>query len=160
VCFILLWFTSLCLLLWFLLYLIRDASRKSLSSWLVPFFSWYDIPELVVPIRMSLIEDFCYQGSFWIKGSYWLSWSYHFESCTVTTFGMESSQWENWNHLLCRKVLFLATPHCQYRGMRQTYLYLWYPMRLADIGWIVDYHYINLSSFFFFLFSFLIIISY
>ena len=50
--------------------------------------SWYDIPELVVPIRMSLIEDFCYQGSFWTKGSYWLSWSYHFESFTVTTFGI------------------------------------------------------------------------
>jgi hypothetical protein len=34
-----------------------------------------------------------------------------------------------------------------------------FDMRLADIGWIVDYHYINLSSFFFFLFSLLIIIS-
>jgi hypothetical protein len=43
------------------------------------------------------------------------------------------------------------------------YFVLWsmmFDMRLADIGWIVDYHYIHLSSFFFFLFSLLIIISY
>ena len=45
---------------------------------------------------------------------------------------MESSQWENWNHLFCRKVSFLTAPHCQFRGvgqgMKQTYLYLWYPL--------------------------------
>jgi hypothetical protein len=44
---------------------------------------------------------------------------------------MESSQWENLNHLLCRKDSFLTTPHCQFRGvgkgMKLTYLYLWYP---------------------------------
>jgi hypothetical protein len=44
-----------------------------------------DIPELVVPIRISLIEGCCYQESYWIKGSYWLSWSHHFESFTVAT---------------------------------------------------------------------------
>ena len=41
---------------------------------------------------------------------------------------MESSQWENWNHLFCRKVSFLTAPHCQFRGVgqgiKQTYLYL------------------------------------
>jgi hypothetical protein len=26
---------------------------------------------------------------------------------------MESSQWENWKHLFCRKVSFLTAPHCQ-----------------------------------------------
>jgi hypothetical protein len=40
---------------------------------------------------------------------------------------MESSQWENWYHLFCRKVSFLTAPHCQFRdvgqGMKQTYLY-------------------------------------
>jgi hypothetical protein len=45
---------------------------------------------------------------------------------------MESSQWENWNHLFCRKVSFLAAPHSQFRGvcqgMKQTYPYLWYPL--------------------------------
>jgi hypothetical protein len=41
---------------------------------------------------------------------------------------MESSQWEHWNHLFCRKVSFLTAPHCQFRGvgqgMKQTYLHL------------------------------------
>ena len=46
---------------------------------------WYDIPELVIPIRISLIEDCCQQGSYWTKGSYWLRWSHHFQSFTVAT---------------------------------------------------------------------------
>ena len=45
---------------------------------------------------------------------------------------MESSQWENWNHLFCQNVSFLTAPHCQFRGigqgMKQIYLYLWYPL--------------------------------
>ena len=32
---------------------------------------------------------------------------------------MESSQWENWNHLFSRKVSFLTAPHCQFRGVGQ-----------------------------------------
>jgi hypothetical protein len=47
--------------------------------------SWYDIPDLVVPIRISLIEGCCQKGSYWTKGSYWLSWSHHFERFTVAT---------------------------------------------------------------------------
>ena len=31
--------------------------------------SWYDIPELAVPIRFSLIEGCCHQVSYWTKGS-------------------------------------------------------------------------------------------
>jgi hypothetical protein len=49
------------------------------------YLSWYDIPELVVPIRMSLMEGSCLQGSYWNKGSYWLNWSHHFEIVTVAT---------------------------------------------------------------------------
>jgi hypothetical protein len=45
--------------------------------------SWYDIPELVVPIRISLIEGCWIQGNDWLKGSSWLSWSHHFESFAV-----------------------------------------------------------------------------
>ena len=49
---------------------------------------------------------------------------------------MESLQWENLNHLFCRKVSFLTAPHCHFRGvgqgMKQTYLYLWYPLLLAQ----------------------------
>ena len=45
---------------------------------------------------------------------------------------MESSQWENLNHLFCREVSFLTALHCKFRGggqgMKQTYLYLWYPL--------------------------------
>jgi hypothetical protein len=45
---------------------------------------------------------------------------------------MESSQWENYNHLFCRKVSFLTDHRCHFRGvgqgMKQTYLYLWYPL--------------------------------
>ena len=32
---------------------------------------------------------------------------------------MESSQWENLNHLFCRKVSFLTDPHCRFRGLGQ-----------------------------------------
>ena len=49
---------------------------------------------------------------------------------------MESSQLENWNHLFCRKVSFLTDPYCRFRGvgqsMKQTYLYLWYPLFQAQ----------------------------
>jgi hypothetical protein len=44
---------------------------------------WYDIPELVMPIRISLIKGCCYQGIYWTKGSCWSSWSHHFENFTV-----------------------------------------------------------------------------
>jgi hypothetical protein len=55
----------------------------------------------------------------------------------VDRYGIsESSQWENWNHLFCRKVSFLTDPHCWFRGvgqgMKQTYLYLWYPLFQAQ----------------------------
>jgi hypothetical protein len=32
---------------------------------------------------------------------------------------MKSSQWDNWNHIFCRKVSFLTAPHCQFRGVGQ-----------------------------------------
>jgi hypothetical protein len=32
---------------------------------------------------------------------------------------MESSQWENWNHLFCRKFSFLTASHCQLGGVCQ-----------------------------------------
>ena len=42
----------------------------------------------------------------------------------------ESAQWENGNRLFCRKVLFLTTLHCQFRGvgqgMKHTYMYPWF----------------------------------
>jgi hypothetical protein len=38
------------------------------------------------------------------------------ECCYIT---MGSSQWENWNHLFCRKVSFLTAPSCQFRGVAQ-----------------------------------------
>jgi hypothetical protein len=34
---------------------------------------------------------------------------------------MESSQWGNWNNLLCRKVSFLTAPHCQFLGVGQEF---------------------------------------
>jgi hypothetical protein len=50
---------------------------------------------------------------------------------------MESSQWKNWNHLFCRKVVFLTAPHCPFRGvgldMKHDYLYMWYP--LIQVQW-------------------------
>ena len=49
------------------------------------YLSWYDIPELVVPVKISLIEGCCYQESYLTKGCSWLSWSHHFESFTVAT---------------------------------------------------------------------------
>ena len=49
---------------------------------------------------------------------------------------MESSQCENSYHLFWRKVSFLSAPHCQFRGvgqgMKQTYLYMWYPLFQAQ----------------------------
>ena len=49
---------------------------------------------------------------------------------------MENSEWENLKHLFCRKVSSLAALHCQFRGvgqdMKQTYLYMWYPLFQAQ----------------------------
>ena len=49
---------------------------------------------------------------------------------------MEDSQWENLNHLFCRNVSLLTAPHCQFRGvcqgMKQIYLYRWYPLFQAQ----------------------------
>ena len=48
----------------------------------------------------------------------------------------ERAQWENLNHLFCRKVSFLTTPHCQFPGvglgMKQIYLYMWYSLFQAQ----------------------------
>ena len=49
---------------------------------------------------------------------------------------MESSLWENWTHLFCRKVSFLTDQHCRCRcvgqGMKYSYLFLWYPLFQAQ----------------------------
>jgi len=39
----------------------------------------------VAPIRISLIDVCCLQGSYWTKGSCWLSWCHYFESFTFAT---------------------------------------------------------------------------
>jgi hypothetical protein len=43
---------------------------------------------------------------------------------------------EIWNQIRCRKVSLLTAPHFQVRGvgqdMKQTYLYLWYPLFQAQ----------------------------
>jgi hypothetical protein len=55
--------------------------------------SWYHIPELVVPIGISLIEECCQQGIYWTNGSVWLCWSHHFESFTVATMTLFLPLW-------------------------------------------------------------------
>jgi hypothetical protein len=35
----------------------------------------------------------------------------------------ENSQWESWNHFLCRKVSFSTVPHCQFRGVGQGFTF-------------------------------------
>ena len=43
---------------------------------------------------------------------------------------------EIWNQILCRKISLVTTPHFQFRGVgqdvKQTYLYLWYPLFQAQ----------------------------
>jgi hypothetical protein len=50
---------------------------------------------------------------------------------------LKSSLWKN--NLFCCKVSFLTDPHCRFRsvgqGMKQTYLYLWYPLFQAQWDW-------------------------
>ena len=55
--------------------------------------SWSDIPELVVPVRISLIEGCCLQGIYWTKGSYWLSWSHQFERFRIATMVLVHHQY-------------------------------------------------------------------
>ena len=47
-----------------------------------------------------------------------------------------NGKWERLNNLFCRKVWFLTAPYCQLRGvgkgMKHTYLYLWYPFFQAQ----------------------------
>jgi hypothetical protein len=49
---------------------------------------------------------------------------------------MENSRWGNLSHLFWRKTSFLTATHSQYRrvgqGMKQTYLYQWYPLFQAQ----------------------------
>ena len=86
------------------------------------FLSWCDVPELGVPIRISLIEGCCLQGSYWNKGSYWLNWRHHFESVTVGTM-----IWLTSVKYLCRQwpgicFIFVSTsrsfPHLLHRLTR------------------------------------------
>ena len=57
---------------------------------------------------------------------------------------MESSQWETWNNLSCRKVLFLTVPHYQFLDAcsgekHTTYLCLWCPLSLKFKGiYVID----------------------
>jgi len=60
--------------------------------------SWYDIPELMVPIRIFLLEGCYWQGSYRTNGSSWLSWNNHFESFTVATM-----TWLTVMEYLCHK---------------------------------------------------------
>ena len=71
--------------------------------------SWYDMPELVVPIRISLIYGCCKQESYWTKGSSWLSWSHHFESLTVATM-----TWLTAMEYLCHKWPRLCSTCCKH----------------------------------------------
>jgi hypothetical protein len=64
---------------------IRQYGRQYAFNMEYTSLRWYDIPELVYPIKISLIEGCCYQGSYWTKGSSCLSWSHHFEGFTVAT---------------------------------------------------------------------------
>jgi hypothetical protein len=57
------------------------------------YISWYDIPELVVPIRISLMEECYQQGIYWTNDSVWLSWSHHFERFTVATMTLLLPLW-------------------------------------------------------------------
>jgi hypothetical protein len=83
----------------------------------------------------SLLAATLYQGNHDRKHKFWnierdiLHMQVLLDCCYIW---MESSQWENWNDLFCRKASFLTAPHWQYRGvsqgMKQIYLYLWYPL--------------------------------
>ena len=77
--------------------------HSKLKDWLATFqqhlhmqyisLSWYDIPELVVPIRISLIEGCCKQWSYWskvevitseiLRSPPWLGWPL-WNICVVT----------------------------------------------------------------------------
>ena len=60
--------------------------------------SWYHIPVLVVPLKISLIEEYFLHGSWWTKGSYWLSRSHHFKSFKVSTM-----TWLTITEYVCRR---------------------------------------------------------
>jgi hypothetical protein len=57
---------------------------------------------------------------------------------------MESSQWENWNNLLSRKVSFLTAPHCQFRGVLRSPLVN--TSRSIPHSWLITGFVIRLSS--------------
>ena len=60
--------------------------------------SWYHIPVLVVPLKISLIEEYFLHGSWWTKGSYWLSRSHHFKRFKVSTM-----TWLTVTEYVCRR---------------------------------------------------------
>jgi hypothetical protein len=90
--------------------------------------SWYDITELVVPIRIYLIEVCCYHGSYLTKGSSWLNWSHHFESFTVATMTWLTDKeylGHKWPHIIC------STCHSTSRSFPHSWLITGFVTRLT-----------------------------
>ena len=46
-----------------------NDKKKNNASTCNIYLSWYDITEVLKPIMISLIKDYCYQESYWTKGS-------------------------------------------------------------------------------------------
>jgi hypothetical protein len=89
---------------------------------------WYTT-ETLAPTLYQVNHDrkhkLCYIGS---TKRYILHLLVLLECCYIK---MESSQWENWNHLLCRNFFFTESHYQSWgegQGIKQALLYLWYPL--------------------------------
>jgi hypothetical protein len=71
--------------------------------------SWYDIPELVVHVMISLTRCCFYHGSYWTKGSKRLRWNHHFESFTVYTENQRHSNTISTINWVYRRVSLATT---------------------------------------------------
>ena len=78
---------------------IKCPSDKIVLKYIWYCYSWYDIPELNLPIMISLINGWCLQRSYWTKGYPWLNWSHYDENFTVATM-----PWLTVTESLCHKL--------------------------------------------------------
>jgi hypothetical protein len=98
------------------------TSRSFPRSWLISGFvtrltrrvSLVEQKLLTLPEHLSSLPVFSGIGVTQLR--YILHMQVLLECCYIW---MESSRWENWNHLFCRKVSVLTAPHCQFRGVGQ-----------------------------------------
>ena len=106
----------------------KNYKRKTFSKWWLQFNQ--EAPLLAATLYQVNTDKYHKLWNSVSTERYILYMQVLLECCYIW---MESSQWENWSHLYCRKLSFLTTPHCQILGnICSTSTKYWVP----SISWL------------------------